>query len=46
MAKIIALNLKMNLDYEEAHAYVDTVINKISDKHDVIMIPLYLFRVI
>lgn len=39
MKKIVALNLKMNLDYEEAQRYVEAVEDKISDKNDIIMIP-------
>lgn len=43
MRKIIALNLKMNLDYEEAQQYVDFIKNKISDKHDVIIAPSFIY---
>ena len=39
MKKIVALNLKMNLDYEESLNYVKTINNKISDSHEVILFP-------
>lgn len=43
MKKIIVLNLKMNLDYDEAQQYVELVKNKISDKHEIIIAPSFLF---
>lgn len=39
MRKIIALNLKMNFDYEEMNHYLDVVTNKISDKNEIIFLP-------
>lgn len=43
MKKIIALNLKMNLDYDEAQNYVKEIKNKISDKNEVIFFPSFLY---
>ena len=39
MKKIIVLNLKMNLNYDDASTYVDTIKNKISDNNDIIFVP-------
>ena len=43
MKKIIALNLKMNHDYEEMEQYVKTITNKISDNNDIIIFPSSLY---
>jgi triosephosphate isomerase len=43
MKKIIALNLKMNLNYDEVLEYIDTIKNKISDSNEVIFFPSYLY---
>jgi triosephosphate isomerase len=43
MKKVIALNLKMNLGYEEVEDYINAIINKISDKNDVIFFPSSLY---
>jgi triosephosphate isomerase len=41
--KIVALNLKMNLNYDEALEYVETIKNNISDAHEIIFFPGYLY---
>jgi triosephosphate isomerase len=41
--KIVALNLKMNLSYDEALEYVETIKNNISDVHEIIFFPGYLY---
>ena len=43
MKKIVALNLKMNLGYEEALEYVNTIKDKISDTYEVIFFPSAIF---
>ncbi len=43
MKKIIALNLKMNLNYDTVSSYIDTVKNKISDNNEVIFFPSFLY---
>lgn len=39
MKKIVALNLKMSLDNEEARNYVEMITDKISDKHEIVIFP-------
>jgi len=41
--KIIALNLKMNLNYEEALNYVETLSNEKLDKHGIVVLPSYIY---
>ncbi|MDD2203658.1 MAG: triose-phosphate isomerase [Bacilli bacterium] len=43
MKKIIALNLKMNLNYEEALNYVETLSNEKLDKHGIVVLPSYIY---
>jgi len=43
MEKIIGLNLKMNLDYQEATEYVTKVKGKLGKKHEIIFFPSYLY---
>lgn len=43
MKKIVVLNLKMNLDYEEAQDYVKDITNNISDKHEIVICPSFLY---
>lgn len=43
MKKIIVLNLKMNLDYEEALKYVSDIKNNISDLFNTIFCPSYIY---
>jgi triosephosphate isomerase len=37
--KIIALNLKMNLNYDETLEYIDIIKNKISDSNEIVFFP-------
>jgi triosephosphate isomerase len=41
--KIIALNLKMNLDYDTVSPYIHTVKDRISDSNEVIFFPSFLY---
>ncbi|MDD3048738.1 MAG: triose-phosphate isomerase [Bacilli bacterium] len=43
MKKIIVLNLKMNLNYEEALSYVSDIKNKISDVFNTIFCPSFIY---